>query len=129
MPQKNNSIRRQKAWVRLVSDLCADIKQWSEARNWSVHQDKKTVTERNIGTYEVPFLTIQTPQGRVHIDPVGADIMNADGRVDILSFPGLNRLVLVRRKDKWNLYTDAGVRWPKAWGPRSFPNLVQLLTE
>jgi len=94
-----------------------------------VQRDQKRIEGDATGPYAVPCLMIQTPQLRLHVDPIGYDIVGADGRVDILAWPSLNRMLLLRRGGEWKLYTDSRVKWPEPWGERAFEGLVEALSE
>jgi hypothetical protein len=115
-------------WVKSVRDLCSRILQWSEEQHWSVHEDRKQVTESRLGTYELPTLMVQAPSGRVHVDPIGRDIVGAHGRVDVFAWPTLHRMLLVRDNGGWQLKTDSSIEWPRRWGKRAFVELVNILT-
>jgi len=116
-------------WIEAVSGVCQDIVSWSEARQWTVLRDEKTVKGDVTGPYTVPYLMIQTPEIRLHVDPIGYDIVGADGRVDIEAWPSLNRMLLLRRGGEWKLYTDSRIKWPEPWGERAFERLVEALSE
>jgi hypothetical protein len=104
------------------------IKSWAEQRHWFVDEQEKTVEEDHIGRYTVPTLFIQAPSGKIIVEPIGCDIMGAQGRVDIESFPSLNRLLLVLIDGEWKIKTDSRVDWPEPWSEQSFVRLVSALT-
>jgi len=104
------------------------IKSWAEQRRWFVDEHEKIIEEDRVGRYAVPTLFIQAPSGKIHVEPVGCDIIGAQGRVDIESFPTLNRLLLVLVKGDWKIKTDSGLDWPERWNEQSFVNLVNTLT-
>jgi hypothetical protein len=115
-------------WLSALRDLFDTIRRWSESQGWSVHEDEKIISEEHIGRYKVPSLVIQCPSGRIHIDPIGCNIIGADGRIDILSFPSLNRLLLIRVDGEWKIKTESRIDWPQAWGNKTFVDLVNSLT-
>lgn len=129
MPRRSNWDKKRDDWISLVSNLCSEVKQWSKAKRWTVLEDKKDVTEEHLGTYQLPTLTIVAPKGRIHVDPIGVNVVGADGRIDLLSYPSLNRLLLVRKGADWSLYTDSLVPWPDRWGKDCFAKLVEALTQ
>jgi len=104
------------------------IKSWAEQRRWFVDEQEKTVEEDHIGRYTVPTLFIQAPGGKIHVEPIGCDIIGAEGRVDIESFPSLNRLLLILVNGEWKIKTDSRIDWPEPWSEQSFVNLVNALT-
>lgn len=118
---------KKKAWIKQVQELCAEVKQWAEEEKWAVKETNKQISEDHIGSYEVPALVIQSTQGRIHIDPIGCNIVGAEGRVDIFTFPAMNRMLLVRIGDAWELETDSRVTWPKSWSKETFVDIVKAL--
>ncbi len=118
---------KKEAWVTQVQELCEEVKKWAEEKSWSVHEDVKQINEDHIGSYQAPCLILQSPQGRVHIDPIGCEIVGAAGRVDIFTWPALNRMLLVRTGDRWEIRTDARVAWEKPWCEDTFFAIVSCL--
>lgn len=88
----------------------------------------KPIAEDHIGQYTAPALFIQTPTGKIHVEPIGCNIVGAEGRVDIESFPSLNRLLLVLVNGEWKIKTDSRVDWPEPWSETAFIRLVDALT-
>lgn len=127
MTKTNDWTEKRQDWVAQVEALIQDVSRWCEGNGWLAMRSTKQVSEDQIGTYEVPCLTIQAPSGRFHIDPIGVNIIGAQGRVDILAYPSMNRLLLVRKENKWVLLTESRVPWPKEWGEDAFSNVIQSL--
>jgi hypothetical protein len=73
-------------WVDQVESLVEDVEKWCQKLGWSASRSTKIISEDHIGNYEVPCLTIHTPSGRIHVDPMGVNIIGAEGRIDILAF-------------------------------------------
>lgn len=121
-------IGKRDKWLSALRDLFDTIRAWSENQGWSVHETEKTISEEHIGRYKAPSLVIQCPSGRIHIDPIGCNIIGADGRIDILSFPSLNRLLLIRINGDWKIKTESRIDWPQPWGSKAFVDLVNSLT-
>ena len=128
MKKEIDQIGNKKTWISLVGRLCRSIKSWSEEKGWHVEEHDKQITEDNIGSYVVPSLFIASPNGRIHIDPVGRNIIGAKGRVDIYAYPTLNRLLLIRTSNKWKIKTDSRIDWPDPWGKETFIKIVNALT-
>lgn len=128
MATTNKHKKEREDWLALVRKLCDEIKCWAEEEHWFVHEDHKTIREAKIGEYEVPVLLIQGGPGRVTVDPIGCEIVGADGRVDIEAFPTFDRMVLIRAKGKWVLKTDSCVDWPVPWSKDAFLGSVRALT-
>jgi len=119
---------RRDDWLAKLRDLIDSIKSWAEQRRWFVDEQEKTIEEDHIGRYTVPTLFIQAPGGKIHVEPIGCDIIGAQGRVDIESFPALNRLLLILVNGEWKIKTDSRIDWPEPWSEQSFVNLVNALT-
>ena len=115
-------------WLARVKILMESIKQWAEQRRWFVDVQDKSIVEDHIGSYTAPVLFIQAPAGRIHVEPIGCNIVGAEGRVDIESFPSMNRLLLVLVEGKWKIKTDSRVDWPEPWSETAFVKLVDALT-
>jgi hypothetical protein len=120
--------RRRDDWLAKLRELMDSIKTWAEQRHWFVHEQEKIIEEDHLGRYTVPTLFIQAPSGKIHVEPIGCDIIGAQGRVDIESFPSLNRLLLILVNDEWKIKTDSRIDWPEPWSEQSFVNLVHALT-
>jgi hypothetical protein len=120
--------RKRDDWLVKLRDLMDSIKAWAEQRRWFVDEQEKTVEEDHIGRYTVPTLFIQAPSGKIHVEPIGCDIIGAQGRVDIESFPSLNRLLLVLVNGQWKIETDSRIGWPDPWSEQAFIRLVEALT-
>jgi len=121
--------KKKSKWISQVDDLINDIKSWSETENWLVDKREKTLNEEHLGSYSVPELTIKTPQGNIIVEPVGRNIVGAEGRVDVYTFPSFNRMLLVAYKDRWVVKTDSKISWPNVWGKDTFFEIVKALTE
>lgn len=127
MARTNKRVKEREDWLSLLQNLFKEIKSWAEEENWSIHEDRTTIREKEIGEYDAPFLVIVAGTTRIHVEPVGREIVGAEGRVDISAFPTMNRMVLVRTKSKWVLKTDSYVEWPLPWSKDSFLGLVKAL--
>ncbi|MBM4029537.1 MAG: hypothetical protein FJ280_29685 [Planctomycetes bacterium] len=120
--------RRRDDWLVKLRELMDSIKTWAERRRWFVDEHEKTIEEDDVGKYTVPTLFIQAPSGKIVVEPIGCNIIGAQGRVDIESFPSLNRLLLILVDGEWKIKTDSRIEWPEPWSEQSFINLVKALT-
>jgi hypothetical protein len=120
--------RKKTVWVSQIETLVDAISAWATERQWLVDKHQKTLNEEPLGTYSASELIIKTPQGSVIIEPVGKNIMGADGRVDISAFPSFNRMLLIQKKGNWQVKTDSRIDWPKPWGKDTFYDIVKALT-
>jgi len=115
-------------WLALLSDLLADVERWARNEGWDVRRDEKQIRERSLGGYTAHVLTIQTPRGRLMLEPVARSVASGDGRVDLYAWPSLHRVWLVRRGDRWVPRTESAIDWPKQWSQRTFVELASALT-
>lgn len=127
LPKKVVWETKKAAWERAVTELCDEVEGWATEKGWSVARQIKQMPEEGWGAYTLPFLSIRTPESAIDVDPIGRNIIEADGRVDIVSFPALNRMLLLRIRDEWRLKTDARVDWPNPWNKETFFHLVHAL--
>ena len=129
MSEQTDRQHERETWAASVRSLCNDILRWSEEKRWATHEDKKQITEDLLGTYQLPFLMIRPPSGVVHVDPVGRDIVNAEGRVDVFTWPTLDRMVLVRTNGDWEVLADDYSDWSRLWGKETFLKMIDHLAE
>lgn len=120
--------RRRNDWLVEVRKILDAIKNWAEQRRWLVDENEKTIEEEHVGRYVIPTLFIQSPTGKIYVEPIGCNIIGAKGRIDIESFPSLNRLLLIWDEGGWKIKTDSRVDWPEPWGEQGFIKLVDALT-
>jgi hypothetical protein len=118
---------RKTAWISQVSELAETIKSWGSEKHWLIDEHSKRLTEEHLGSYSVPELFIKTPQGQIVVEPVGRNIIGAEGRVDISAFPSFNRLLLVSLEGHWVVKTDSRITWPSPWSKQTFYEIVDAL--
>jgi len=116
-------------WITLVTQLIDQIQTWSEANGWSVIRGTSQRSERLLGTYEVPTLEVHVGPRRLYVEPVARYVFGADGRVDILSSPSLNHVVLARQGDQWKLYDQQRTPLDVPWDATHFTSLSKDLAE
>ena len=114
-------------WVQEVRRLVEEIIQWSEGEGWPVQRGEKHVTQDAVGPYDVPTAVVRVPGGQLHVEPVGMDVVGADGRVDLDAWPTLNRVKVLRRGEKWVVYTDSNVPLREPWGRDAYVQLARDL--
>lgn len=117
------------SWIESLDELYREIEVWATERGWEILKEETTLTEEHLGTYSVLRLTVRHPNGRLYVEPVGANILGAEGRVDLENYPTLNSLLLIRENGSWQVYTDSRVPWPNPWGPECFFNIVDALNQ
>jgi hypothetical protein len=112
-------------WVAAVEQVVSDAEAWAMEQNWSVHRGPKTITERRLGTYEVPALLIRAPAGRFVLDPITRDVVGALGKIELCVFPSYDYLMLIRTDAGWQIETN-----PKTIGrPWSKPTFFDVISE
>src|SRR5437016_5038498 len=89
------------AWVRDVEQMAADVERWCAARDLFVKRETKDLDEEEIGSYQLPVLTIQLPTGRIYFNPIARFIVGAEGRIEMYAVPSFAQVVLIRRGNGW----------------------------
>lgn len=119
-------VKRRDEWLALVENLLGEISQWALSQDWSIHRDHKEIREDPIGLYSAPTLRIRLPGGEIHVEPVALRIVGAKGgRVDIESWPSLNRVMLIREGENWRVLTDSGISLAEPWNEKTFVRVVR----
>ena len=128
VPTSHSAKLERAEWLSLVADLLADVEKWARKEGWDVRRDAKQFHERSLGAYSADVLTLQTPQGRLVLEPIARSVVSGEGRVDLYSWPSLHRVWLVRRENRWVPRTESAIDWPKPWNQRTFVELANALT-
>jgi len=114
-------LRRQREWISALEGLFETIRSWlAEAEREKlikVRTEKVSHTEESLGTFEVPRLTMTVDHKTIVMKPIGATVIGADGRVDMVSSKGTYIL----------LYLAGQNRWVHGFGnkPSEFPELSE----
>ncbi len=127
LAKKDRAAQSREDWLAVVHQLIDRVAAWAKRRKWAVDYQEKQVHESRLGSYAVPVLVVRAPSGVVYVEPVARYVAKADGRIDLYSFPAMNRMMLVRAGTDWVLKTDSGVKWPEPWSEQAFTRLVELL--
>jgi hypothetical protein len=102
-PERRN--QRKKAWLAALDKLFQNIRSWvaeAERENLiKIRIDRVNHTEEALGTYEVPRLTLAVDHKTVVLKPIGATIVGADGRVDMISPKGTFLLLYFADRNRW----------------------------
>ncbi|HJQ71747.1 MAG TPA: hypothetical protein VKA70_22415 [Blastocatellia bacterium] len=117
-------------WTQTVQDLEREISDWAKAEGWNVHASEKVVSEESIGTYIVPDLIIETPEGeRLILEVKGRGPANSSGRVQLSAWPTLFRVLLLHKSDNdsWIIRTDSGIPLRSTWNRETFITLAKDL--
>ncbi len=98
-------IQRQKAWLVALDKLFQKIRSWlAEAEREKlikVRIEKVSHTEESLGTFEVPRLILTVDHKTIILKPIGATIIGADGRVDMVSTKGAYLFLYFADQNKW----------------------------
>ena len=121
---------RRDAWVKRVQQFVREVKAWAEGEGWSTHETVKEIREYGIGEYEAAYLRVRLPEGEVHVTPIALDLARGRGRIDLESFPNLNRVKLIGNDEgeEWAIITDSGVPLRRPWSRETFVQLARDLT-
>lgn len=117
-------------WLQDLTDLMDQIESWAKAKSgWSVERQQRHLNESRYGEYDAPQIFIHTGQIKLYVTPIGRDIPGCEGRVDLETFPGLIRMMLLREKGQWKIKTDSYVDWPEEWNRETFYKLISTLSK
>jgi hypothetical protein len=114
-------------WIEAVEKLCADVQSWSLARGWVVRREQKTLREDRLGAYVVPVLTIQSPQGRLLLNPIARYVVGANGRVDLDAFPSFEAVPIIRTETGWRVASQNEMNLDREWNEASFAEVSTTL--
>lgn len=122
-------VRLRDEWVRAVTELEAQITQWAREEGWQAHLEKRTLNEEDIGSYTVPDIALETPEGRLLLEVKGRGPAAAAGRVQLMAWPSLFRVHLLRkpRSEEWVIRTDSGIPLRQPWNRETFVQLAKDL--
>jgi len=116
-------------WVEAVRALLEQARRWAQEAGWQVKERECELAEEPLGVYHVPMLEVDTPQGRVVLEPKGRNVAGAEGRVDFYAWPTHYDVMLLREKaGDWVIRTS-GLKWPFSWSQETFKDLASRLLE
>ena len=115
------------AWRERLASLTAEVRRWAESEKWPVSAEEKAIEEPGLPPYAATLLHIQTPQGRVDLEPIAFRVLGTGGRVELAAWPSLNRVSLQAKNGSWVVWTDSNIPWPKPWGRDTFIELAREL--
>lgn len=74
------------AYLTRVATLFADVAQWVATKGWYTERDTVELNEEEYGQYLVDTLRLISPEGKkiAEMVPVGASIIGARGRIDLV---------------------------------------------
>lgn len=82
----DKALERRQAFLESLEKLFEDIKQWIRDLGWVVDQTTTPINEPTTGNYDAPQLIIMDKDRNLvaELRPVGANIIGADWRVDMV---------------------------------------------
>jgi hypothetical protein len=120
-------VAERQRWQEAVGNVMDAVRAWARAAKWDVTEETVERSEERLGTYAVPVLTVYSEAGRLIIEPVARWTSPGEGRIDVYSWPSMNRLLLTRLEGDWELMLENGVRWPNPWSRETFLDLAKAL--
>ena len=133
-PVENGEAVREE-WIAAVERVISDAEAWATERHWFVHRSPKTITEDDIGPYEVPTLLIQAPAGRFILEPMGRYIIGATeegryivgatGEIELSIYPSYESVLIVRGDAGWHFV----IKRPTLDRPWSKEAFLEIVTE
>ncbi len=109
MPEKVDIDLRDQ-WLDSLTLLADKVSTWaSQEKGWRVEStDTQSVSEELLGTYDVPVLTIHTPEGRLILEPIARNFPGS-GIVELYAWPSLFRVRLLQDQpgDEWEARIDS----------------------
>jgi hypothetical protein len=125
---REQSEQIKQTFLARLNQLFADIQVWVTAEGWYTEQNEIEITEKIIGNYVAPALSILTPKQQKIVDiiPTCAFVIVADGVVKISGEMGQQILVYLRPNEQtiYNIYAD---NW--YWIEYTRDNQAHLLTK
>ncbi len=107
-------------WLDRLNTLVGEVESWARADGWRTRRIKKTVNERQLGTYKVPVLLMEKDTIEVVLNPVARSVPGADGAVDMYVAPAYDDIA--------GLYFE-GDHWVVHYGERPDPMATEGLVE
>jgi hypothetical protein len=118
-------------WRTTLNHLIEEISGWvQEQPGWSVQPiSQQEVAEEALGRYTAPVLTIDTPEGRLILEPMARMGFGSKGIVELYAWPTLYRVRLIQRPpgEGWDILTDSGIKLRQPWNRETFVTLAQDL--
>lgn len=78
--------QKQKNYLKRLNELYKEVKKWTKTRALVVKEKEVNLNEELLGQYKAPGLLIIDKKGEkiAELQPVGAQIIGANGRVDVI---------------------------------------------
>jgi hypothetical protein len=108
-------------WLDRLEALVSDVKSWAEAAGWRTRRITKSVTERQLGKYQVPVLLLEKDAVQIVLNPVARLVPGAEGAVDLYLSPAYDDIAsLYYEGDRWV------VHYTEPHGPQATVDVVEI---
>jgi hypothetical protein len=114
-------------WLGEIERLVEQVESWSAELGW---ETARGITRSGGDTnheYEAPSLRVTAPFGTLIFEPKLAPVLGALGRVDLVSYPRMDRVMLLRTGDLWKIRGELGPTIPLPWNKETFVELSRAL--
>lgn len=129
LPKKVDTALREQ-WLESLKLLAGKVSTWAtQEEGWRIEStDTLTVSEDLLGTYDVPVLTIHTPEGQLILEPIARNFPGS-GIVELYAWPSLFRVRLLQDQpgDEWEARIDSWYILPQKWNRESFVQIARSL--
>ena len=119
-------------WVRVVNELVEQVCAWvREEPGWEARiSGQKGIDEAPLGEYLVPVLAINTPEGRLVLEPISRN-WGGPGMVEFYAWPTLRRVHFLYdiTTGSWLVWTDSGIPLRREWNRENFIQLSRDLLD
>ena len=116
-------------WLDTIEGLVKQVEAWSAELGWETARGQTRLVEDRLGQYTAPSLRISAPFGSLILEPHLRFVYGASGRVDLYSYPSLDRVMLLRMPDRWKIRAEGGPTLPLEWTKAAFVELAKALVE
>lgn len=93
--------KKREEWLKYLSEFYKLIENFLEeyknSKKLSYWFPEKDIFEEYIGRYSVKVMDIQLGEHKVSLEPIGTNLIGADGRVDLIGVNGTVKFVLVNK--------------------------------
>lgn len=117
-------------WLQSLKELVGEVSGWAmQQTGWHIDSEAaQSVSEEALGTYDVPVLTIHTPEGRLILEPIARNFPGSR-IVELYAWPSLFRVRLLQDQPgaEWEARIDSWYVVPQQWNRESFVQIAHSL--
>ncbi len=96
-----NWSEKKETWLSSLDDFYSKIdsflKEYIESNKIKIKYSQKDIFEDYIGSYSAKVLDIELGNHKVRLEPIGTNLIGANGRVDLIGANGKIKFVLVNK--------------------------------